>query len=173
MIRAGTTIAALAISCAVGAGASAWAQSKDRTVLGEYDDWLAIEGSTSKGKICYVISPPKDSEPKNVRRDAVYFMIVHRPYDKVKNEVTTVIGYPFKKDEDAITEIGSTKFSMFTKGDSAWVDLPETEAKIVAAMKKGSKMVVHGTSWRGTKTTDQYSLKGVTAALDQIDKACQ
>ena len=32
-------------------------------------------------------------------------------------------------------------------------------------MKAGSKMVIKGTSKRGTNTTDIYSLSGVTAAL--------
>ena len=172
MIRAGTTFAAAAMILAVAAG-SPGVQAQDRTVLGTHGDWVAVESPTAKGKICYVISGPQDSEPKNVRRDDVYFMITHRPADKVRNEVMTVIGYPFKENVDATTEIGGAKFAMFTKGDSAWVDLPETEQKIVAAMKRGSKMVVRGTSWRGTKTTDQYSLKGVTAALKQIDEACQ
>jgi hypothetical protein len=39
-------------------------------------------------------------------------------------------------------------------------------------MRAGSTMVVKGTSARGTRTTDTYSLKGVSAALDAIDKAC-
>ena len=173
MIRAGTTFATLAATIAFTVVALPFAQAQDRTVLGTHGDWVAVESPTSKGKICYVISGPQSSDPKNVRRDDVYFMVTHRPADKVKNEVMTVIGYPFKKSEDAITEIGGTKFSMFTNGDSAWVELPATEQKIVAAMKKGSKMVVRGVSWRGTKTTDRYSLKGITAALKQIDEACK
>jgi hypothetical protein len=48
----------------------------------------------------------------------------------------------------------------------------DDEPGFVAALKKGSKLVVHGTSSRGTKTTDTYSLSGVTAAMDAIDKAC-
>ncbi len=172
MIRAGTTFAATVVTLAVFAWSSSFAFAQDRTVLGTHGDWVAVESPTSNGKICYVISGPQSSDPKNVRRDDVYFMVTHRPSSKVKNEVMTVIGYPFKKNEDAIAEIGGTKFSMFTNGDSAWVELPATEQKIVAAMRKGSKMVVRGTSWRGTKTTDQYSLKGITAALKQIDDAC-
>ena len=39
-------------------------------------------------------------------------------------------------------------------------------------MKKGSNLVVKGTSQRGTETTDSYSLTGITAGMAAIDKAC-
>jgi hypothetical protein len=34
-------------------------------------------------------------------------------------------------------------------------------------------MVVTGTSSRGTKTTDRYSLSGITAAMNKIDSICR
>jgi len=40
-------------------------------------------------------------------------------------------------------------------------------------MKGGNRMVVYGTSSRGTKTTDTYSLSGFTAMKKRIDKACK
>ena len=46
------------------------------------------------------------------------------------------------------------------------------ESKIVSAMKAGTRLVVLGTSSRGTDTEDIYSLFGFTAALKLIDKAC-
>jgi hypothetical protein len=44
---------------------------------------------------------------------------------------------------------------------------------LVDALKAGSKMVVKGTSRRGTNTIDEYSLAGISAALDSVAKACQ
>ena len=98
-----------------------------------------------------MVSQPQDSEPKNVRRDDIYFMVTHRPGQNIKNEVMTIIGYPFKKGSDAVAEIGANKFDMFTSGDGAWVEKPATETNIVGAMKCGAKMVIKGTSWRGTR----------------------
>ena len=43
---------------------------------------------------------------------------------------------------------------------------------MVAAMIKGIKMVVKGTSQSGVSTVDTYSLKGFTAAHGRINKAC-
>ena len=54
-------------------------------------------------------------------------------------------------------------FAVDTKTDKALVD----------AMIRGARMVVKGTSSRGTKTTDTYSLKGFSAAFKTIGKACK
>lgn len=173
MNRAVMANTAAVLVAAVLVAPSGGVSAQERKLLGTNGEWVAFESETSKGKICYIISQPQDKEPKNVRRDEVYFMVSHRPGDNVKNEVMTVIGYPFDKKTDASAEIGDAKWAMFTNGDSAWVELPSTEEKIVDAMKSGTTMVVHGTSWRGTQTTDQYSLSGVTASLKLIDDACQ
>ena len=60
-----------------------------------------------------------------------------------------------------------------TNGDGAWADTTAKEKQIVAAMKNGTKLSVTGTSWKGTETTDNYSLSGITAAMDKIDSACK
>lgn len=153
--------------------APALSMAQEQTNLGVHETWVTFEYKAGKGKVCYIVSQPQDSTPKGAKRDDIFFMVTYRPGESISNEVTTVIGYPFKKGSDAVVEIGGSKFTMFTKGASAWIELPATESKLVAAMKKGSKMVVRGTSWRGTKTVDQYSLKGVTSALNQAIGACK
>jgi hypothetical protein len=62
---------------------------------------------------------------------------------------------------------------LFTSGDGAWADSADRDRAIVEAMKAGSSMRLKGTSWRGTETTDRYSLSGVTAALEKIDAECK
>ncbi|MEL7049571.1 MAG: invasion associated locus B family protein [Pseudomonadota bacterium] len=41
------------------------------------------------------------------------------------------------------------------------------------AMKRGSLMKVAATSARGTKTTDNYSLMGISAALSGLSTTCR
>ncbi len=43
-----------------------------------------------------------------------------RPAEKVKEEVSVIIGYPFKANSDAVVEVGSTNFAMYTQNDGAW-----------------------------------------------------
>jgi hypothetical protein len=56
--------------------------------------------------------------------------------------------------------------------EAAWLASMDDEPAFVEALKAGATLVVHGTSTRGTETTDTYSLAGVTAAMGAIDKAC-
>ena len=97
------------------------------------------------------------------------------PYwpSKVKNEVSVIIGYPFKTNSDATAEIGTAKFAMYTQNDGAWIKNVADEARMVDAMRKGADLTVKGTSGRLTQSTDQYSLKGLAQALDKIEQECK
>lgn len=141
--------------------------------LGVFDDWSAYTYKAPDSKVCYVSSSPKGSEPKNVKRDPAFFLVTHMPGRKVKGEVSTIIGYPFKKETNAELTIDESKFTLFTNADGAWAESPATEKQIVTAMKAGTSLKVKGTSWRGTQTEDTYSLSGISAALSAIDKACK
>ena len=149
------------------------AKADETKVIGEFGDWVAQTYNASDTKVCYISSRPKDSEPKNVKRDPAFFLVTHMPGRKVRGEVSTIIGYPFKKDSTAKLNIDGTEYELFTNADGAWADSTATEKKIVAAMKGGKSLKVDGTSWRGTETSDTYSLSGVSAAMAKIDEACK
>jgi hypothetical protein len=141
--------------------------------IGVFDDWLAYSYDAADSKVCYISSTPKASEPKNAKRDPAFFLVTHMPGRKppVKGEVSTIIGYPFKEGEIVKLSIDEQNYEMFSKGDTAWVDTG-SDKKVVAAMKAGKSLKIEGTSWRGTRTVDTYSLIGISAALGAIDKAC-
>jgi invasion protein IalB len=162
-------MAPILMSAAVAGGAMA--QSQSPTLLGESGDWQAYTYKSGGATVCYVVSQPKSSEPKAAKRDPVFFLVTHRPAQKIRNEVSTIIGYPFKKDSKVDLSIDGTAFTLFTNADGAWADTKDDKT-VVDTMKKGQAMTVKGTSWRGTSTTDTYSLKGISAALDKIDSAC-
>jgi invasion protein IalB len=96
-----------------------------------------------------------------------------RPAEKVRNEVSVIVGYPFKTSSDATAEIGAAKFAMYTQNDGAWIKNLNEEARMLDAMRKGGDLTVKGTSGRGTQSTDQYSLKGLAQALDKIEQECR
>ncbi len=172
MIRARTNVILIAAALVASLLTLSPVQAQQANRLGVFESWVAFSYESNKGKVCYIISVPLDSEPKNVRRGEVFFMITHRPGQSIRNEVMTMIGYNFKTGSEAQIEIGADAFNMFTNGEGAWVEASQMETNIVEAMKRGAKMVINGTSWRGTRTVDQYSLLGVTAALNKIAEAC-
>ncbi len=69
-------------------------------------------------------------------------------------------------------DIDGKKFSMFTRGQNAWLENPAEEATVVDAMKTGQGMKVSAISRRGTQTSYAYSLSGVTASIGDITN-CQ
>ena len=151
----------------------AWAQGGEPEPLGQFSDWSAYTYKAADTKVCYISSQPKTTEPKTAKRDPVFFLITHMPGRKVRGEVSTIIGYPFKKDTTVELKVDDALYQMFTNADGAWADSGATEKQIVAAMKSGTSLTVKGISWRGTETTDSYSLNGVSAALKKIDEACK
>lgn len=149
------------------------ARAQEPTLLGEFGDWAAYTYTSGQGKVCYAVSIPKSSEPTGLNRDPVFFLISHFPKQGVRNEISTIIGYPFRKESTAQLTIGEITFDLFTSGDGAWADSAAKDREIVEALKKGSRMDLQGTSWRGTSTKDNYSLQGVSAAVQKIDETCK
>ena len=145
------------------------------TLLAQYADWGAYAASPGGKKVCFAIAKPTHAEtkPPNRPRNQPYIFISTRPADKVTNEVSIAIGYPFKPSSEATAQVGSTTFALYTQGDGAWIKNTAEEAHMVDAMRQGDTVVVKGESSRGTQTTDTYSLKGLAEALDRVAQECQ
>jgi invasion protein IalB len=145
------------------------------TLLGQYGDWGAYAATPGGRKVCFSIAKPKSSltNPVGRKRDQAYMFVSNRPAENVRNEVSVIIGYPFKASTDATAEIGSDKFAMYTLNDGAWIKNVAEEARMVEAMRKGSDLTVKGVSGHGTESTDQYSLKGLSQALDRAMQECR
>ncbi len=144
-------------------------------LLGQYGDWGAYTASPGGKKICFAIAKPTSAEtvPPNRPRNPIYMFITTRPADKVTNEVSIDIGYPFKPGSDASAQIGSTSFALYTQQDGAWIKNAGEEAQMVDAMRSGDTAIIKGTSAKGTQTTDTYTLKGVAQALDRVAQECK
>src|SRR5579862_5897046 len=145
------------------------------TLLGQYGDWGAYYASPGGKKICFAIAKPKSAQtnPAGRKRDPVWMFVSDRPAENVHNEVSVIIGYPFKAPSDATVEIGSAKFALYTLNDGAWIKNVAEETRMVEAMRKGSDLTVKGMSGHGTESTDQYALKGLSQAMDRADQECK
>jgi invasion protein IalB len=144
------------------------------TLLGQYGEWGAYWAVNNGNKICFTLAKPVSSQttPANRPRNPVYFFVASRPAENVKNEVSLVVGYSFRSGSDATVEVGGTKFAMNTQNDGAWIKNVAEEARLVDVMRKGSDLMVTGTSTRGTQSVDRYALKGLGQALDRASQEC-
>jgi invasion protein IalB len=145
------------------------------TLLGQYGDWGAYSATPNGHKVCFSIAKPKTSQtnPVGRKRDQAYVFISDRPTEKVSNEVSVIFGYPFKPSTDASAEIGADKFAMYTLNDGAWIKNVAEESRMVDSMRKGTDLTVKGVSGHGTESTDQYSLKGLSQAIDRAAQECK
>jgi hypothetical protein len=156
--------------------AAAPALADPATLLGAFGNWSAYQTGSGSDMACYALSQPRASQPRGARRDPIYVMVSDYPGRKVKAEPQIIPGYEYKAGLPATLEVGSDKFIFFTRNDGktgkAWLQSLNENQHLIDAMGKGVSAVAFGTSARGTKTVDTYSLAGFNDALAKIHSAC-
>lgn len=160
-----TTAAALLILSA----ASAAAQTPTPTRMKQFDAWGSYSYAASGGKVCYILSTPTTMEPPSVDHGDIFFLISQKPGKGPSYEPQVVMGYQMKEGSKVVVDVDGRKYSLFTRGESAWMENAAEEPQLVASIRKGKAMKVDAVSKRGTGTHYTYSLSGVTAALQSIN----
>ena len=168
-----------AFACAFATAASAQTKKPDpaeqAVLLGQFGDWGAYKATPGGKKVCFALSKPTSAttDPPGHPRDPSYVFVSTRPAEKVKNEVSVIVGYKQKAGVDATASIGSANYVMYTLDEGAWVKNAAEEAQMVNAMRKGEDLVIKSVSLKDTKTTDTYSLKGLAQALEKVAEECK
>jgi invasion protein IalB len=171
--------AALALPCtALAQPKPAVNPTAQATLLGQYGDWGAYTATPGGQKVCFALAKPTSSvdNPPNRRTAAnpVYMFISTRPAEKVSNEVSVLVtGYVFKPNSEASVAVAGANFAMYTQNDGAWVKNAAEESKLIETMRKAADVVIKATTSRGTQTTDTFSLKGITQAVDRAAQECK
>ncbi len=147
----------------------------DPTLIGQYGTWGAYTATPNGRKVCFALAKPSSSKtnPPNRPRDPAYAFISTRPAEKVVNEVSIMIGYALKPGSESSLEVGGSAYAMYTQGDGLWIKNAAEEEQMVNAMRKSAEVTVKGVSAKGTETTDVFSLKGLSQALDRLAQDCK
>ncbi len=155
---------------------AASANAESPTLLGTFKNWSAFQTISGNTRVCYAMAKPEASLPKKSKRDPIYFLISDWPGRRAKSELEVIPGYQYKEGSDVTAQVGTEKTTFFTRNEggagSAWVDDAGAEQHLVSAMARGAKVVVTGTSQRGTATHDTYALDGLSSALEKVHAAC-
>ncbi|MCH2544531.1 MAG: hypothetical protein CFH12_00846 [Alphaproteobacteria bacterium MarineAlpha5_Bin2] len=118
---------------------------------------------------CFIGSAPVETDLPESKQRGITYILVYR-INKSKDAIVQIAaGYPYKKDQNVDVTIDNVQFDFYSDDDTAWSN---DDNKVIFAMKKGIKLTVKGESSRGTKTTDIYTLKGFTAAYNQLFNDC-
>ena len=156
-------------------GAAAAAGGSEPTLIGQFGTWGAYTAVPNGKKVCFALAKPSASKtnPPNRPRDPAYAFVSTRPAEKVVNEVSIMIGYALKPGSESTLEVGGAAYSMYTQGDGIWIKNAAEEERLVDTMRKAADATVKGVSAKGTETTDTFSLKGLSQALDKLAQDCK
>ena len=148
------------------------AEASEPKLLSTHNAWSAYTFTENGNKVCYMASTPTKAEGDYSKRGEIYALVTHRPAENTQDVFSYITGYTYKQNSDVNVKIGSKKYTLFTQDDTAWAPDAETDEDLADSIRRGSTMVVTGTSSRGTETKDTFSLRGSAAAYKAISKAC-
>lgn len=161
------------LSCLIGGvgSVSAQANNKNSVLVEKFGSWGALQVKGSK--VCYALSVPTERKPDHLKRDPGMVFISQKPKESIWEEIAIIVGFPVKKGSEITVQVGAVNFSMQTDGTHIWARTADEQKKLIDAMKRGSDMSVTATSLRGNKSTDTYSLQGISKALDKVHQICK
>jgi len=162
-------IAALAMIAPLSAPALAQGDPQFR---GDYTDWRVFTRDTDQGLVCYALSRPTDSAPRNHEHGSVYFLVSSWQSGVVETQPSLLVGYDLRPSSPPEIRIGSSRYDLFADGQEAFLDDLDDEPRVIRSMERGSVMRVTGTTTDGVSTSYEFSLRGVTAAINRVEALC-
>ena len=136
------------------------ALEKGKWIFNKDNDW------------CYIGALNIETDLSVDKNRGENYIIVYKIIGSDENIVQVEAGYNYNIDKEIFLKIDNSTFPLYSTKDSpetAWTD---EDDKVIYAMKKGLKLTLTGESSRGTITNDIYTLKGFTAAINQLNKDC-
>lgn len=140
--------------------------------LGTYQSWSAYSASQGSDAICFAMTQASGVTPTPDGYSQGYLYLTNRPAQKITNELNLIAGFDFASDSEATLSVGGRSYALFTRNDAAWLKDVSQSDNLAGIMRAGTSVVVEGTSDKGVKVTETFSLSGATAASHALDKAC-
>lgn len=139
---------------------------------GKYGDWATYSRVDGGDKICYVLAEPTRKIPSTVNHGDIFFMVSNWKSGQATEQPSLMAGYSLKVSSPPTASVGSSKTRMYVSQNEAFVKDNSDERSLVKRMRAGANMRVSAVSSRGTAVSYDFSLKGVTAALQQAKSRC-
>lgn len=166
-------LAFASLVCLAAFTAPATAQSGPEPAFqGAHTDWRVFTRGEGSSKICYALSQPVEALPASVDHGDVFFLVSSWADGAAREQPSFIAGYALKPQTPPRTRVGSDRFTMFVSEQEGFIEQPGDEDRLVRAMRRGASMRVEAMSLRGTATVYEFSLSGVSAALDSVQALC-
>lgn len=132
--------------------------------LGDFRDWSAYSATDGAGQVCFALSKPTDVAPLPDGYTQGYLYLTQRPSEGVSNEINLVAGFNFAPDTPATLSVSGVSYDLFTEGDAAWLLDPTRNDDLAGSIRAGSTLTIEGTTDKGIRVVETFSLSGATAA---------
>ena len=73
------------------------ASAQSPTRIQQFNAWGAYSYQAGAGKVCYVLSVPKEKSPANVDHGDIFFLVSQRPGQNISYEPQAMMGYPLQE----------------------------------------------------------------------------
>lgn len=127
--------------------------------------WEYVEDSD----YCLIQSIPLKTDIPEGKTRGENYLLVYRMKNNIEPIIQITAGFNYKSSDSVIVKIDEIDYNFYTDSDTAWA---KDDQKTIKAMKKGLELLTSGTSDRGTKVIDIYTLKGFTAAFNKLMNDC-
>lgn len=164
------TVGALLIAAGVAATPAA-----GQEYIETFTDWTAYQyqeqdGQGGTGQTCFMVSEAKSHSGPGSETSRVY--VTHRPWRDEAGVVSIDFGFEVNDDATINANIGGTQFELKTWGTELAWPYDGKDREMVNAMIRGIELVVTAGAAGGGATSDTFSLRGFSAAFQEISRAC-
>lgn len=147
------------------------AQAQDKPeLLGEFKAWSVYSTTDGAGRLCYAMSQAEEVSPKSTGTSESYAFLSHWTDEGVKNELNVVTGFDFEEDGSGTISVDGNDFTIFTRGNEAWLKDPTRNDAFAEAMSHGSNLVLVSKMANGDKVTLKFSLSGSSKATQTVNE---
>jgi hypothetical protein len=134
--------------------------------IGTFEDWTAATNIEAGQTVCYAFTRAQSSNPASPGRGQVVLTVTERSGGR--DAVAISAGFTYAATAAVAVAIDQTTMEFYTAQRSAFAR--DGHAAVLAFQKSG-KVIAKSPGPKGT-VTDQFSLKGFSAAYAAIGKAC-
>ncbi len=136
--------------------------------IGKFDDWQAATYQEAGQTVCYAFTRPASSQaqPAIAGRTEVVLTVTQRA--GLRDAVALSAGFAYAANAEVPVQADQTTLQFYTSQRSAFA---RDGHAAIAAFQKSRAAVAKSPAPRGT-VTDNFSLRGFSAAYAAINKAC-
>ncbi|MEM7196885.1 MAG: invasion associated locus B family protein [Pseudomonadota bacterium] len=139
--------------------------------ISKHRDWH-VQVDDSGDTTCSAWTTPKTAKGNYTSRGEIYGFVSYTKGSTVP-AIAFIMGYPIKTTSKPTARIGNDTYPLQIADNFLYANDAKTVEDMVAAMRRGERMVITSRSRRETLTTDSYSLIGFTVALRKALELCK